>query len=108
MGSINSPLWESSLSQDMLGEHCDVGHIEYEVMARLEVPICVMQKCCPLSLLRISNGFLLLFPLPPTSVLPQNKFWSKEIDRRDRNSQLSVEQGNYTWREVLIATETSK
>ncbi|KAM7339625.1 hypothetical protein ACRRTK_000240 [Alexandromys fortis] len=27
------------------------------------------------------------------NVLPQNKFWSKEIDRRDRNSQLSVEQG---------------
>ncbi|XP_041506268.1 nuclear autoantigen Sp-100-like isoform X2 [Microtus oregoni] len=27
------------------------------------------------------------------NVLPQNEFWSEEIDRRDRNSQLSVEQG---------------
>ena len=108
MGSTNSPLWETSLSQDVLGELCDLGHIEYEVMARLEVPICVMQKCCLLSLLRISNGFLLFFPLPHTSVLPQNKFWFEEIDRRDQNSQLSVEQGNYTWREVLIATEASK
>ena len=108
MGSINSSLWESSLSQDMLGELCDVGHIEYGVMARLEVPICVMQKCCLLSLLRISNGFLLFFPLPPISVLPHNELWSEEIDRRYLNSQLSVEQGNYTWREVLIARETSK
>lgn len=96
MGSINSPLWESSLSQDILGELCDVGHIEYEVMARLETPKCVMQKCCLLSLLKISDGFLLFFPLPPTSVLPQKKLWSEEIDRRYLNSQLSVEQGNYT------------
>ncbi|XP_075807368.1 nuclear autoantigen Sp-100-like isoform X2 [Microtus pennsylvanicus] len=27
------------------------------------------------------------------NVLPQNEFWSEEIDRRDQNSQLSVEQG---------------
>nr|XP_048314923.1 nuclear autoantigen Sp-100-like isoform X2 [Myodes glareolus] len=54
-----------------------------------------MQECCLLSLLEISNGFLFFFPLPPISVLLPKELWSRDIDRRDPNSQLSLEQA---WR----------
>lgn len=100
-GKHKVSLVESSLSQEVMGELHYVGHIELAVIRRPEIPKCVMQKCCPLSLLNISNGFLFFFHLPPTLVLPQDELHLEEIDRGDLNSQLSLEQGNYTWKEFF-------
>lgn len=104
MESIKSPLGESSLSQNMMDELCHVGLIKLRVIEGLEIPKCVIWKCCPLSLLEISNGFLLFFPLPPTSV-SQNKLCFHGSDRGSPNSQLCLEQGNYNWRKFLLAAE---